>query len=224
MWGVQWATQWTGLQALAAPPANITPPSVTGTPQVGAVLGCSTGTWSNSPTGYAYQWYSDGSPVGTNQNTYTPALSDLGNDIDCVVTARNGAGSGEATSNAVGPVVNLPPVNITLPAITGVFAIGQVVTCSQGTWANAPTGFGYQWLSGGVDVGADLNTYTIAVTDACRMIGCDVTATNSGGSAEVGATGGGSVPPLPIYPEPLYFSRGSTRRLVLIRGDGPKPV
>ena len=44
----------------AVPPVNIVPPAITGTAQAGATLTAGTGTWTNSPTGYAYQWRSGG--------------------------------------------------------------------------------------------------------------------------------------------------------------------
>ena len=40
----------------AAPPSNTVLPAITGAAQVGQVLSGSTGTWSGSPTSFAYQW------------------------------------------------------------------------------------------------------------------------------------------------------------------------
>jgi len=39
-----------------SPPANTTPPAVSGSAQSGQALTASPGSWSGSPTSYAYQW------------------------------------------------------------------------------------------------------------------------------------------------------------------------
>src|SRR5579884_1364808 len=44
------------------PPANVTPPLVSGTAQAGSILTASTGTWQRSPKGYEYQWLRCASP------------------------------------------------------------------------------------------------------------------------------------------------------------------
>ena len=48
----------TGCQAPAAParPSNTAAPAVSGTAEQGQTLSASNGSWSNSPTSYAYQW------------------------------------------------------------------------------------------------------------------------------------------------------------------------
>jgi hypothetical protein len=69
---------------------------------VGTALTCTTGNWLGAPTGYAYQWHSGVTAVGTNSNTYTLVAGDVGNNITCTVTATNSAGSTAAPpSNAV---------------------------------------------------------------------------------------------------------------------------
>jgi hypothetical protein len=44
----------------AAVPVNTVAPSVSGTPQVGQTLTATNGTWTNSPTGFSYQWSGSG--------------------------------------------------------------------------------------------------------------------------------------------------------------------
>ena len=77
----------------AATPSNTTSPIITGHAKVGQVLTCSTGAWTNTPTAYAYQWYSGDMPItGATANTYTPVTANAGDVISCTVTASNAAG------------------------------------------------------------------------------------------------------------------------------------
>jgi hypothetical protein len=68
---------------------------------VGSALTCTMGNWLGAPTGYAYQWHSGVTVVGTNSNTYTLVAGDVGNNVSCTVTATN------ATGSTVGPPSNL---------------------------------------------------------------------------------------------------------------------
>jgi hypothetical protein len=87
-------------------PVNTVAPVVSGSTVEPATLTTTNGTWTNTPTGYAYQWYSGGFAVGTNANTYTTVAGDVGNLIYCVVTATNTHGSRLANSNTVGPITS----------------------------------------------------------------------------------------------------------------------
>lgn len=85
-----------------SPPTNTSPPSISGTPQVGQPLSCSQGSWADSPTSFAYQWNSNGTAVaGASAATYTVAAGDAAHQITCSVTATNIDGSNTATSAAV---------------------------------------------------------------------------------------------------------------------------
>lgn len=84
-------------------PANTTPPTISGAPKAGQTLSCSAGTWTNSPTGFVYQWARDGTPiVGATSPMYTVRTSDEQLTLTCTVTAYNLAGAGTpATSSGV---------------------------------------------------------------------------------------------------------------------------
>lgn len=95
-----------------SPPVNTVPPSVT--PSSGTAgstqFSSTTGTWSNSPTSYAYQWQflDQGSTYlsisGATSSTYTPPsnyVSLYGSYLRCRVTATNSGGSTSANSNTV---------------------------------------------------------------------------------------------------------------------------
>jgi hypothetical protein len=91
-------------------PTNISPPVISGTPQVGQTLTASDGTWTGSPTSFADQWLLGGSPIsGATGATFVPVTADIGGLISVQVTATNANGSSSATSAAVGPVTSSGP-------------------------------------------------------------------------------------------------------------------
>ena len=97
-----WMEAWEAITSgPAAAPVNTVLPNVTGTAVVGNALTTTNGTWTNSPTSYAYQWKRGATNIGTNANTYTLVNADAGQSITCVVTATNAVGSTPATSNAL---------------------------------------------------------------------------------------------------------------------------
>ena len=94
-----------GGHAVDGKPASLTAPSIVGVSRQGDALSASTGSWSNSPTSYAYQWRDCDASGGSCQNisgasssTYMVQSSDVGDTIDVVVTASNAGGSGSASS------------------------------------------------------------------------------------------------------------------------------
>ncbi len=104
------------------PPENTVLPVVSGTPQQGDTLTTTNGTWTNSPTAYAYAWkrcnFSGGECSGISgagSSSYTLEEADVGHTIRSVVTASNGAGETSAISEptavvegkeAAGPTCN----------------------------------------------------------------------------------------------------------------------
>jgi hypothetical protein len=88
-------------------PVNTAAPTISGTPQVGQTLTASTGTWTNSPTSFTYQWNRAGTAIGgATAATYVPVTADVGNTLTVTVTATNGTGSSTpATSAATSAVI-----------------------------------------------------------------------------------------------------------------------
>ena len=85
---------------------------------------------------YSYQWQDcDGSGAncssisGATGSTYKLASGDAGDTVDVVVTASNSAGSGQATSAATSVVTVpvQPPVNTSLPSISGQTVVGDTL-------------------------------------------------------------------------------------------------
>jgi subtilisin family serine protease len=98
-----------------APPANTAPPVVTGTAQSGQSLSASTGSWSGSPTIYAFQWQrcdaagaACSSVSGATAASYTLTDTDVGSTMQVVVTATNSGGSASASSAATAVVAAAP--------------------------------------------------------------------------------------------------------------------
>ena len=89
-------------------PESTGAPQLSGTPEPGDTLFCSTGSWSNSPIAYSYKWLRDGAAVaGQTSSTYSVGSTEVGDAISCQVTALNDYGSRTATSNIL--VVSAPP-------------------------------------------------------------------------------------------------------------------
>lgn len=104
-----------------ARPAALTPPSVSGTAQVGQTLSSSVGTWSGAPTKFTYRWQrcsASGSSCLTirqaTASSYTLTPDDLGSTILAVVTANGpgGATSADAAPTAAVAPAPLPPLSV----------------------------------------------------------------------------------------------------------------
>jgi hypothetical protein len=98
-------------------PKNTVAPKVTGTARAGRHLACSQGSWSGSPTAFAYRWSRDGTPIaGASKSAYRVRRSDQGLRLTCTVRARNAAGTGVASSAGVPVPV---PFRARCPGATG---------------------------------------------------------------------------------------------------------
>jgi hypothetical protein len=101
-----------------APPVDTVVPGVSGSGKAGGTLSCSQGTWTNSPTGYAYQWSRDGTPIaGATGSSYKVQKGDEGLRITCTVTATNAKGPGKPATS-IGVPILVPKVR-RCPAATG---------------------------------------------------------------------------------------------------------
>jgi len=86
-------------------PSNTVLPAITGTPTEGETLTASTGTWTNTPDAYAYQWNRSGASIsGATASTYALTADDVGSTITVTVTATNEGVSTSATSAATAEV------------------------------------------------------------------------------------------------------------------------
>lgn len=89
-----------------APPSNVSPPTISGTPQVGQTLtAAGAGTWTGNPVGFSFQWQrcdsAGGACVaisGATAPTYVLVSADAGSTFRVAVTARNSVGEATAVS------------------------------------------------------------------------------------------------------------------------------
>jgi hypothetical protein len=139
--------------------ANTVAPAVTGTEEVGQTLSCSTGTWTNSPSSYTYQWFRaitlggsivtsgglfTGNAIGSATSaTYLLDALDEGEFIYCEVTAHKAeAANVMAQSNATGAIAAAPSQTTALdPANKGsdiVLSEANITAAnSVGSWESA---------------------------------------------------------------------------------------
>ena len=135
-------------------------------------------------SGLSYQWLRDSAALDDSSDPqYVTQDADFGHTLACQVTATNVLGT--ATGGASLFVPTIPPSNTVLPVISGTAAVGKTLTCYAATWKGAPTpSFTFRWLRDGLAIaGATAQSYTVRGADAGHRLACEVTATNSAGTA-----------------------------------------
>jgi hypothetical protein len=171
-----------GLCNGANSPTNTVAPAVTGIAKTTQTLSVTTGTWTNSPTSYSYQWQQDNTTniTSANSSTYVVQNSDLGHTLNCRVTATNAFGSSTANSNSTASVTY------------GVYTSTYFIVGGGGGGGNGnPAGGGgggagqYLYSSTNLTVG---NTYNVVVGAG----GAQNTAGNSSSFNSISAAGGGA--------------------------------
>jgi Concanavalin A-like lectin/glucanases superfamily len=183
-------------------------PRIIGQPKVGVALRATRGIWTPSrPGAYEYRWLRCPADrarcrriAGASRRRYTPSSRDVGTTLRVMVTARNAAGSGRATSRRTrvvpasgsgGGVLPAPPAVASSPTVSGTAQAGQTLTASPGIWTGtAPIAYGYQWQSCdstgskcNAITGATSMTYTSTSTDVGHTLEVSVTASNMAGNA-----------------------------------------
>jgi hypothetical protein len=221
--------------ATAAPPVNTAPPTVSGTAQVGQTLTAGNGTWSNTPTSFAYQWVrcnaGGNSCVNVSngtQRTYTLVGADSANTMRVRVTATNADGSATAESAQTAVVApatsSTAPRNTAPPTISGTPRVGEELTADDGTWTANPTSFAYQWQRCDADVatctsvvGANGKTYGVRLADLGYRLRVAVTARNARGSATVNS----AITAL-VAPTATITNRRPTIAIISVRFSGAR--
>jgi hypothetical protein len=203
-----------------APPAEQRQPTVQGTALAGNTVTADVGQWTNSPTGYRFQW-NRCDAAGETRNCvpiaratarrYKLVADDAGHQVNVNVTACNRDGCSTANSKGVVVYANERPQPIDPPTIAGDPQVGETLTSTQGTWTGYPTNFSTEWLSCDTagnncrSTGSRGDSYGVRTADSGHTLRVRVTARNGRGptsttspqTAVVGAPtggGGGAVP------------------------------
>ena len=175
-------------------PFNTALPTLTGTLRVGSTQTVTSGTWSNTPTAYSYQWQKSADGIswinvsgGTNA-TYAPTFDVANLQIRVNVSAGNAVETATVTSAVIRNF--LPPQATAIPAVTGTITVGQTLNSSPGTWPSTESGYAYQWQrssDNGITwsniAGATAAEYVLVTADAGYQFRSQVSLTTNTGSS-----------------------------------------
>jgi hypothetical protein len=131
-----------------APPTNTALPTISGTTTEGHTLSATTGTWTENPASYTYQWQDcDGSGEactnieGAVAAAYVLGPGDVNKTLRVVVTATNAGGSTPASSAQSATVAEKPSEGVgcsvvvsSVGQINGALKAGAVVCLAAGTY------------------------------------------------------------------------------------------
>lgn len=166
------------------PPALVEAPVLVGKAVIGSELAVSAGEWTGLPApDLTYQWRCGGKDIASaTGSAYSPVSEEEGMALTCRVTATNAAGSSAAETPAVtvhhaAPVAAMPVADV------------ELVQGTAPKQVEAAASFVGQALVFAVQgAGASIDPATGRVTLSTDVIGTrtvTVTATNSGGAAEI---------------------------------------
>jgi hypothetical protein len=132
--------------------------------------------------GYLVQYYND-QPLFTSANPVSVVQKSTTTGIDAALMPK-------------------APINTAAPVASGTPAVGQTLSCSNGSWTGIPTPtFTRAWLRDGVPIaGATASTYVVQAADEGNGLTCKVTAKNASGS--VAALSNTLIVPVPPPPPP----------------------
>jgi hypothetical protein len=195
----------------------------------GAVASVTTGTWSNTPTSYAYQWQNCNAAgttctdiAGATSSTHTVVPADAGFYLKAIVRASNAHGTGTTSVQATTATSAGAPPAVTTPlSVTGDTAKDINFTAVPAGWTGSPTQVFYQWqdcdASGSACTniaGATGTTYKATTSDLGHTIRLVSAAVNALGMTTTSALATGGVMATTGYPayavtvlshNPAYF-------------------
>jgi hypothetical protein len=174
-------------------PEPVAPPAFDHEPRAGIATTCSRGSWDDpigSPYPVTYAWYRDSIDDlhrVSSTATYTPAATDVGHYLYCVVRAA------DLTDNVGQAYVRTPEIE-TPPAILGDLHVGGRLACTRGDWddeegARYPVTYAWYRESSGSGQGpvpiGTTNHHTVTFDDVGVTVSCIVSAIGFSQSASV---------------------------------------
>lgn len=154
-----------------------------------------TGTWTGQVDGTAYQWFKNSSSFAGQTGTGLLFTDLTANDsVYCQVSKYNIDATGTSNSNNLTYLVatGSAPVNTSAPTIA--IDNGSYYVSNNGTWNNSPTGYLYQWATGGNAVAGQTGTGYLATGLATgTSVQLIVSGRNAYGTG-TGVSAGSSVP------------------------------
>jgi hypothetical protein len=143
-------------------PANVVPPTLSGSTAAGSLWMVDPGVWTENPA-IAIHWLRCGEAIvstystvprgcvaipGATQPTYTSSTADIGKYLTAQVAGNSTAGFtivGTLNDAAIAPATAGVPTNLVLPVVSGAPEVGSRWTVNTGIWTGAPTMF-VAWL------------------------------------------------------------------------------
>jgi hypothetical protein len=156
-------------------------PVIGGTVKVGQRVTATPGTWTPTPSAYAYQWLRSGAPIaGATTNAYVLQPADRGRALSVRVTASGNGATTAARTSAARTVLAGTFAKGKKPTVKGKAKVGKKLKAIRGSFSPAPT-YTLQWQRNGKDIkGATKVTYKLKKKDAGKTIRIKVIAAKPG--------------------------------------------
>lgn len=160
-------------------PVNLVPPALDNlVPIVGDLLSPDAGTWTGSPSGFAWLWYRDGVIMGETTEAYTLTTDDIGCRLKRRSIATNAAGD---SASVFSDETDAVPSNVTRFTVDAVVKTnGATINLANGVTSvtiAATDGGSLSALSGNTGLATGDNPCTFTVTAEDGAVTLDVTIT-----------------------------------------------
>lgn len=158
------------------------PPTIAGTPMVGAPLEVAVGGWTPAPSSITVQWLADGSAIpGATGAGYVPTPDVKGKTLTAQVTAQLDGYTPGAAAPATAPVAPGTFQPTQQPTIQGAPEVGTTLTLTPAAWAPQPANAKTQWYADGAPLpGATGTSLTLTRDQIGKQISARVIASAKG--------------------------------------------